>query len=113
MTRRPPIEGRQAFTVELGYLVRTVTRRAGGTYCHRCSLETYKAVAYFIEENARAGVTSGMLWQELRDVPCTQASVAVAFLKERGCLDVRHRRVFPASSFFVEDALLEFYALGE
>jgi len=111
MTRRPSIDERQAFTVELGHLVRAVTKRDGGTYSHRCSLESYKAVAHFIDENGAAGVTTGMLWEAVPDVPCTQASVAVAFMKERGCLEARHRRLFPTSEFFVEDALLEYHAL--
>jgi len=111
MTRRPSIHERQAFNVELGHLVRTVTRRDGGTYSHRCSLESYKAVAHFIDENGAAGVTTGMLWEAVPDVPCTQASVAVAFMKERGCLEARYRRLFPTSAVFVEDALLEYHAL--
>jgi hypothetical protein len=111
MTRRPSINERQTFTVELGHLVRTVTRRDGGTYSHRCSLKSYKAVAHFIDENGAAGVTTGMLWEAVPDVPCTQASVAVAYMKERGCLEARYRRLFPTSAFFVEDALLEYHAL--
>jgi len=111
MTRRPSIDERQAFTVEVGHLVRTVTRRDGGTYSHCCSLPSYKAVAHFIDENGADGVTTGMLWEAVPDVPCTQASVAVAFMKERGCLDARHRRLFPTSDYFGEDALLEYHAL--
>jgi len=111
MTRRPSIHERQAFTVELSHLVCTVTRRDGGTYSHRCSLESYKAVAHCIEENATAGVTTGMLWEAAPNVPCTQTSVAVAFMKERGCLDARHRRLFPTSRFFFEDAMIEYHAL--
>lgn len=111
MTRKSNVEDRQTFAIELGHLVRTVETRDGRTYSHRCSLESYKAVAHFIEENGAAGVTTGMLWEAMPDVPCTQASVAVAFMKERGCLDARHRRLFPTSAFFVEDALLEYHAL--
>jgi hypothetical protein len=111
MSRRPSIDERQAFAVELGHLVRTVTKHGGGTYSHRCSLESFKAVAHFIEEHAQQGISTNMLWQGLPNVPCTQASVAVAFLKDRGCIDVRHRRMFPTSGCFVEDALVEFHAL--
>ena len=111
MVRRPSIDQRSAFTVELGHLVRTVTKPDGGTYSHRCSLDTYTEVAHFIEEHAAEGVTTTMLWEQLPDVPCTQASVALAFMKERGCLDVCHRRLFPSSDIFFEDAMLEFHAL--
>ena len=111
MSRRPSIDERQTFAVELGHLVRTVTTHGGGTYSHRCSLKSFKAVAHFIEEHATEGVTTTMLWDGLPDVPCTPVSVAVAFLKDRGCIDVRHRRMFPTSGCFVEDALIEFHAL--
>jgi hypothetical protein len=52
-----------------------------------------------------------MLWDALPDVPCTQASVALAFMKERGCLAVRYRRLFPTSDAFFADAMLEWHAL--
>jgi hypothetical protein len=111
MTRPSRIEDRQTFTIEHGRLVHTVTTRDGRTYSHRCSLESYKAVAHFIDENVAQGVTTGMLWEAVPDIPCTQASVAVAFMKERGCLAARYRRLFPTSHFFFEDAMLEFHAL--
>ncbi len=111
MTCRRPVENRQTFTVEQGRLVRTVRRQHGGIYSHRCSLESYKAVAHLIEDCGGEGVTTDMLWEQLPDVPCTQTSVAVAFMKERGCLVVRHRRIFPTSDFFSEDALIEYHAL--
>ena len=54
-----------------------------------------------------------MVWESLAGVPCTQASVALAFLKERGCLEVHYRRLFPTSNVFFEDAMIEFLALAE
>jgi hypothetical protein len=112
MPRRPAIDERQSFAFELGQLVRTVTTRGGRTYCHRCSLASYQAVAHCIAESAGQGVTTNMLWEAAPEIPCTQASVAVAFMKERGCLAVRMRRMFPASNFFYEDALIEWHALA-
>lgn len=112
MTRRPSIDERQSFAFELGQLVRTVTTRGGHTYCHRCSLASYQAVARFIEENAGQGVTTTMLWEAVPEVPCTQTAVAAAFLKERGCVAIRQRRMLPASNFFYEDALAEWHALA-
>ncbi len=111
MRRRTPVDDRQEFTVERGWLVRTVRTTKGGTYQHRCSLDAFKAVCWFIEERAGDGVTSDMLWQNLPDVPCSQAAVAVAFLKERGCLAVEHRRCLPTSDVFFEDAMVEFHAI--
>jgi len=108
---RTPIDKRQTFTFELGHLVRTVRRRDGGEYRHRCSLDSFREVAFFIEHHADEGSTSGDIWQGLRHVACTQASVAVAFLKERGCIEARHRRLFPTSRCLFEDAMIEFHAL--
>ncbi len=111
MTERTSIYDRQTFAVEDRHLVRTVVRRDGSSYEHRCSLDAYKAVVHYLDEHAEAGVTTGELWDGLPDVPCTQAAVALAFLKERGCVDVRRRRCYPASTVLVEDAMIEFHAL--
>jgi hypothetical protein len=113
MTRRFSVDDREAFSSEQGRLVRTVVTRTGDTYSQRCSPASFEAVARYVESHAADGVTTPMLWEALAEVPCTQASVAVAFLKERGCLVVRHRRMFPASDCFFEDALVEFHALAE
>ena len=105
------IDHRQTFALEDGCLVRTVVKPDGSSYQHRCSLDSYRAVAHYIDEHATDGVTTNSLWDCLPDIPCTQAAIALAFLKERGCVTVRHRRCYPASNFFVEDALIEFHAL--
>lgn len=111
MRRRRSAEHRQTFAVEDGYLVRTAVRRDGSTYQHRCGLEAYQAVLHFLDERAEAGVTTNELWDGLPDVPCTQAAIALAFLKERGCVEVRRRRCYPASDILFEDAMVEFHAL--
>ena len=69
-------------------------------------------MVHFIDEHGTDGVTTNGLWDGLPDVPCTQAAITLAFLKERGCVVVRHRRCYPASNFLVEDALIEFHALN-
>ncbi|MFQ5732124.1 MAG: hypothetical protein ACE5KM_09220 [Planctomycetaceae bacterium] len=101
----------KTFSVEYGRLVRTVTLADGRSYTHRCELEAYRAVAWFVAEHAAEGVTTNMLWNELADVSCTQAALALDFLKERGCVVTRLRRNFPASDVLYEDALIEFHAL--
>jgi hypothetical protein len=111
MAKRLSVDNRQIFAVEAGHLVRTVTNRDGSTYAHRCSFASYEAVAYFIQEHAADGITNEMLWSGLPAVPCTQASVALAFMKERGCVRVSYRRSFPASICFFEDAMTEYHAL--
>lgn len=70
-------EYRQTFAVEDGWLVRTAHRKDGWSYQHRCGLDAYKAVVYYLDEHADAGVTTNGLWDGLPDVPCTQAATAV------------------------------------
>lgn len=77
MSRRPTDDCRQTFAIEDSYLVRTVLRTDGSSYQHRCSPESFRAVAYYIEEHAAAGVTTNELWDGLPDVPCTQAAIAL------------------------------------
>jgi hypothetical protein len=95
-----------------GVLVRTVTRPGGRSYRHTCTLESFADVARFIEEHAGTGVTTNEFWDRLDDVPCTQATVALEFLKDRATVEVERRRCFPASSCFFEDALCEWHALA-
>lgn len=94
-------------------LIREVTRSStGSTYSQRCTLENFKRVAWLIDQAARP-ITTADLW-EMPDVPCTQASVALAFLKERGCVvTYPGRRSAAASDALYEDALTEYFALAE
>jgi hypothetical protein len=81
-------------------------------YLHRCSREIFREVAYTIEEQAAGGTTLEELVATM-DAPYTQVNVALAFMKERGCVEVRRRRTFPASGWLYEDAMTEFMALAE
>jgi hypothetical protein len=47
------------------------------------------------------------------DLRFTQVDVAFAFLHERGIIDRRHRRNYPASSSVHLDAMIEWHALRE
>ncbi|MCA9091181.1 MAG: hypothetical protein KDA90_21390 [Planctomycetaceae bacterium] len=109
---RRTIDHQQTFALEDGWLVRTVIKPNGSSYQHRCSLAAYRAVTDYIDEHTNEGVTTNGLWDGLPDVPCTQAAIALAFLKELGCVTVCHRRCYPVSKFLVEDALIEFHALN-
>ena len=100
------------FRMVHGVLVRTVGLPGGRSYQHTCTLESFADVARFVEEHAADGVTTGRLWDELEDVPCTQATVALEFLKERGCVEVERRRCWPATESFFEQALCEWHALA-
>ncbi len=112
MTRARRADRRYEFRIVDGVLYRTVELPDGRSYPHTCTLESFADVARFIEEHAAEGVTTNMLWDELDDVPCTQATVALEFLKERGCVEVERRRCFPSSNAFFEDALCEWHALA-
>ena len=102
---------RVTFEVERGQLVRHVWRADDRSYTQRASLEALKEVALFIDAREETGVTTGQLWDAFPAIGATQLSVALDFLKERGCIETRGRRNFPASKFLYEDALIEFHAL--
>jgi hypothetical protein len=95
MPRARRAERQCEFRIDRDVLVRTVKLRDGRSYQHSCSLESFADVARFIEEHAAVGVTTTILWDRLDDTPCTQATVALEFLKDRGC--VCHPAVLSAS----------------
>jgi hypothetical protein len=99
------------FELERGRLVRHVELAYGRAYTHRCSLETFQEVVWYVDEHAKDGVTTGELWDALPDYPATQLSVAFKFLKERGCVETRGRRSYPASDILFEEAMVEFHAM--
>lgn len=76
-------------------------------YVHRCTRDIFREVAFTIEEKAAGGTTLEDLVAAM-DAPFTQVNVALAFMKERGCVEVRMRRTFPASAALYEDAMVEF-----
>jgi hypothetical protein len=85
-----------------GVLYRTVELPNERSYRHTCTLESFADVAHYIDEHATDGVTTTILWDVLEDVPCTQATVALEFLKDRGCVDVERRRCFPTPDDLAE-----------
>ena len=97
------------FAVLDGALEMRVVPRCGRPYTHRCSREVYEEVARDIEAAPR-----GVTIEEVRgrlELPHTQVAVALAFMKERGCVEVRLRRSHPASRATFEDAMVEYLAL--
>ena len=113
MRRRYRDEDRDVrFEVVDGHLVRTVVLPDGRGYVHRCTRETFEAVAHAIDERGDEGVTLDPLAEAL-DAPSTQANVALEFLKERGCVVTRGRRNYPASNVLFEDAMTEFCYLRD
>jgi hypothetical protein len=104
------------FFLEDGCLVRVVTADAGDgrTYTHRCAKEAFETVAWAMEELPREGDgTTLMQIAKKEALPFTQVNVALEFLKERGIVDVRHRRCYPATKIVHLDAMVEWHALRE
>ncbi len=105
------------FWWDRGFLMREVTTTARGgkaalTYVQRASLDAIEGVAWYMEDQGRAGgATTTELWDFLTDIPATQVSVVLDFLVERGIVEKRGRRNYPASPCLSEDAMVEFYAL--
>ncbi|MDQ7014635.1 MAG: hypothetical protein Q9O74_12185 [Planctomycetota bacterium] len=92
-----------------GALLRSVTPRRGTPYEHRCTLESFEAVAHAIDEAAAGFVLEEIIAAE--DLPSSQAATAIAFLKERGCVRVEGKRSYPASGCVHLDAMTEYHAL--
>jgi hypothetical protein len=104
------------FFVQDGHLVRTVTAAAGDgrSYTHRCTKASFEKVAHAVAETPPEGEGTALGAVARRErIPFTQANVALEFLKERGLVDVRHRRCYPAGGGDVYlDAMVEFHALA-
>ncbi len=99
------------FAVEGGALLMAVLPRRGRPYEHRCLLGVFEEVARAIDARADSGVVIDDVFRAT-ELPHSQIAVAIAFMKERGCLEVRRRRrSFPTSTFFFEDAMVEYHAL--
>ena len=81
-------------------------------YVHRCTRDIFREVAFTIEEKAAGGTTLEDLVAAM-DAPFTQVNVALAFMKERGCVEVRRRRTYPASDMVYEDAMIEFMYMAD
>jgi hypothetical protein len=90
------------FEVSRGRLVRHVRLKDGRGYSHRCTLDVLDQVAHLVEARREAGVTTTELWEALSDLACTQISVALEFLKDRGCVAVEGRRTCAASATLTE-----------
>lgn len=114
-TQPPADEREENFTVNENILTRAVTPAPGRgePYQHTCDLEVYEAVAHAIDELNGATFT----YEEVRrsvNAPFSQVAVAIAFLKERGCIVPAQRRRSVAASDHVHlDAMTEWHARRE
>ena len=104
-----------SFRVEDGDLVRLVTSTDGRSYEHRCALKIYETVAHAVAETPPQGDGTSLNDVARRGgLPYTQVNVSLEFLKDRGIVDVRHRRCYPVTNGDVYlDAMCEFHALAE
>lgn len=99
------------FHVEDGHMLRNVVPLRGASYCHRCSLENYLKIVLKMEELGSSGFVSDELYEILdRRIAHSQICVVLAFLKERGLIEVRFKRNFAESLHL--DAMTEYHALA-
>ena len=102
------------FSVADDHLVRSVIPARGKPYEHRCPRASFEEIAHAIDElhdDGRTFTLSELV--EITDLSSTQNAVALAFLKERGCVATRWRRNFAVAPGLFEDAMIEFHALHE
>jgi len=111
------IAGNETFAVEDGHLVRRMIPRRGKPYEHRCPKDVFEQIAHAAEELGEAGFSIDTLVEYERaagrDVTFTNVAVTLAFLRERGILDTRHRMNYAASAGIHLDAMTEYHALAE
>jgi hypothetical protein len=111
------LERTERFWVDRGgCLVRSVTPRLPGkAYEHRCTPASYQHVANEVDELGDAGFTGEDLVART-GLPFTQVMVALAFMRERGCVVTEHKRHYPPpgqTGGVHADAMLEYCALRE
>lgn len=103
-----PLDGpNEIFAVCENVLTRSMVPKRGTPYQHTCDKDVFEAVAHAIDELNGASFTYEEIRQHI-DAPFTQVAVAVAFLRERGCIDTAQRRRSVASTSDVYlDAMIE------
>ena len=113
-TQPPPSTPRdETFTVTENILIRAVTPARGTPYQHTCDKDVFESVAHAIDELNGASFTYEEVRQSI-EAPFTQVAVAVAFLRERGCIvPAQRRRSVAATNDVYLDAMIEFHALAE
>lgn len=101
----------EAFGVDrLRQLVRTVVPARGRRYQHKCSQEVLAEVCHYAQARGRAGFSSTEMWRDL-EVPSSQASTALAFLKEHSLIERASRRNFPGGPAIFEHAMTDYFYL--
>ncbi len=93
-----------------GLFARHVVPSSGKPYQHKCSREVLATVCHYVQARYRGGFSTTEMWQDL-DVPATQASTALAFLKEHSLVTVVGRRNYPAGGAIFEHSMTDYYYL--
>jgi hypothetical protein len=102
------------YIVQDSYLVRTVRRGDATSYTHRCPKETFQKVAHSLAETPAEGLGTCLGDIAMSEqLPFTQVNVALEYMKERGLVEIRRRRCYPATADTYLDAMIEFSALAE
>ena len=111
--RGPAKERTETFFVDdARRLVRSVVPASGDPYQHTCTEKSYTDGLYTSDELAVP--FCGETLAKIAGVPLTQAAVALAFLKERGCVvDAAKRLNKKADAWVFEDGMVEYHALRE
>jgi len=103
----------ESFTIVDGVLIQHVVPARGTPYDHTCDQDVFESVAHAIDERSGGSFT----YEEVRaavGAPFTQVAVAIAFLKERGCIvDSIRKRSVGATNDVHCDAMIEWHALRE
>ena len=102
----------ETFDVLDDHLIRKVTPVRGKPYEHRCPRASFEQIAHTADEIGSDGFTLESLVAH-EGLPFTQVAVALAFLKERGIIETRYRRNYPATDCVHLDAMTEFHALAK
>lgn len=111
---QPPAR-EEAFTIAENILTRHVVpiTGRGKPYAHTCDLGVFENVAHAIDELSGASFTFEVI-RDATNAPFSQVAVAIAFLKERGCVVPTQRRHHAAATESVHlDALVEWHALAQ
>ena len=102
----------ETFEVGDDHLIRKVVPVRGKPYEHRCRRASFELIAHAVEDLGATDFTLETL-VEHEDLPFTQVAVALAFLKERGIIEMRYRRSYAATDSVHLDAMTEYWALAE